>query len=120
MLLDLCTKVQTVCENVFTSSRPVATDKMDRFVVVRFSNGIRPYADTHNVAYVQANCFVRDRQGGIENVDVMEDMVDGIVGLFPLDDELVSCSGNPIVLDTKSDGMGFHSTIIQFIAVIKI
>lgn len=120
VLESLWAKAKTVSGHVFTSSRPIATDKMDEFIVVRLPQGIDPYADTHNIAYVQMNCFVRDRQGGIVNEDEMEELVDGIVGLLPFDDALMSCNEKPLVMDCKSDGMGFHSTIIQFKIVIKV
>lgn len=120
VLEELYGKALTVCDKVFTSFRPTATDKMDKFIVVRLPQGIYPYADTHNTAYVQMICFVRDRQGGIENADVMEELIDGITSFVPFNDELMSCNEKPLILETKSDGMGFHSTIIQFQIVIKI
>lgn len=120
VLESLWAKAKTVSGHVFTSGRPIATDKMDEFIVVRLPQGIDPYADTHNIAYVQMNCFVRDRQGGIVNEDEMEELIDGIVGLLPFDDALMSCNEKPLVMDCKSDGMGFHSTIIQFKIVIKV
>lgn len=120
VLQSLYTKAKTVCSNVFTSSRPTATDKMDSFIVVRLPQGIKPYADTHNVAYVQMICYVRDRQGGIERVDAEETLIEGITDLIPFNDELMSCNDTPTILESKSDGMGFHSTIIQFKIIIKI
>lgn len=120
VLQALYTKASTVCDKVFTSSRPTATDKMDEFIVVRLPQGIDPYADTHNIAVVQMNCFVRDRQGGIAREDVMEEMIDGITALTPFNDSLMSCNDSPLILNTVSDGMGFHSTIIQFKIVIKL
>lgn len=120
VLTDLFAKAKTVSNHVFTSSRPTATERMNSFIVVRLPQGIDPYADTHNTAYVQMNCFARDRQGGVENVDEMERLINGIVGLLPFDDELLRCNDKALVLNTKSDGMGFHSTIIQFKVVIKV
>lgn len=120
VLQELYNKALTVCDKVFTSSRPTATDKMDQFIIVRLPQGIDPYADTHNTAYVQMNCFVRDRQGGIANEGAMEQLIDGVASLIPFDDALMSCNSKPLVLETKSDGMGFHSTIIQFRIVIKV
>ena len=120
VLQALYAKASTVCDKVFTSSRPTATDKMDEFIVVRLPQGIDPYADTHNVAVVQMNCFVRDRQGGIAREDVMEEMIEGITALTPFNDSLMSCNDTPLILNTVSDGMGFHSTIIQFKIVIKL
>lgn len=120
VLQALRTKASTVCDKVFTSSRPTATDKMDEFIVVRLPQGIDPYADTHNIAVVQMNCFVRDRQGGIAREDVMEEMIEGITALIPFNDSLMSCNDTPLIPNTVSDGMGFHSTIIQFKIVIKL
>ena len=64
--------------------------------------------------------FVRDRQGGVENVSVEEDMIEGISALFPFNDALMSCNNTPLVLGSKSDGMNFHSIIIQFKLVVKL
>ena len=113
-------KAATVCDNVFTSSRPTATDRMDTFIVVRLPGGIEPYADTHNIATVQMNCFARDRQGGVACEDVLEEMIEGVTALVPFNDTLMSCNDTPLILGTVSDGMGFHSVIIQFKIVIKL
>ena len=120
VLQEFYDKALTVCDKVFTSSRPTATDKMDKFIIVRLPQGIDPYADTHNTAYVQMTCFVRDRQGGIANETVIEQLIEGVTSLIPFNDELLACNDEPLVLDTQSDGMGFHSTIIQFKVVIKL
>lgn len=120
VLQGLYNKALTVCDKVFTSSRPTATDKMDKFIVVRLPQGIEPYADTHNVAYVQMICFVRDRQGGVENVNILEEMVDGVTSLLPFNDSLMSSNDKPLVFGASSDGMGFHSVTIQFRIVIKV
>lgn len=120
VLEDLVTKAKTVCPKVFTSTRPVATDQMDKFIVVRLPQGLEPYADTHNIAIGQIIIFVRDRQGGIENVSVEEDMIEGISALFPFNNALMSCNNTPLVLGSKSDGMNFHSIIIQFKLVVKL
>ena len=120
VLQALYTKASTVCDKVFTSSRPTATDKMDEFIVVRLPQGIDPYADTHNIATVQMNCFVRDRQGGIAREDMIEEMIEGVTALLPFNDTLMSCNDTPLILGTVSDGMGFHSVIIQFKIVIKL
>ena len=119
VLQALCTKAATVCEKVFPNTRPTATDKMDKFIVVRLPQGISPYADTHNTATVQMICFVKDKQGGVENVTKEETLIDGIVNLVPFNDSLMSCNDTPTIMFSKSDGLGFHSTVIQFKVVIK-
>ena len=119
VLQELEGKAAMFSQNVF-STRPSATDQMDDFIIVRLPQGITPYADTHNTAYVQMICFVRDRQGGRENIERMDELIQGVVSMVPFNDSLMSCNDAPLVLETKSDGMGFHSTIIQFHVVIKI
>lgn len=119
VLQELEGKAAMFSQNVF-STRPSATDQMDDFIIVRLPQGIYPYADTHNTAYVQMNCFVRDKQGGREQIDKMDELIQGVTSIVPFNDELMSCNDAPLVLETKSDGMGFHSTIIQFKVVIKI
>lgn len=118
VLQALYEKAKTVCGKVYTS-RPTAVEKMDEFIVVRLPQGINPYADTHNTAYVQFLCYVRDRQGGVENVNKEEELVDGVTSLFPFNDSLMSCNNKPVVLSSKSDGMDFHCIIIQVKVVIK-
>lgn len=120
VLQELYTKALTVCDRVFVTTRPTSADSMDKFIVVRLSQGISPYADTHSTAYVQMNCYVKDRQGGIENVNVMQELIDGVISIVPFNDELMSCNDAPLVLETKSDGIGFHATAIQFKIVIKV
>lgn len=117
-LYDKAVKIDT---HVYTSSRPTAVDKMDSFIVVALPQGIEPYSDTHYVAYAQYHCYVRDFQGGIENVVAMGNLVDAVRALIPFSEQLLVCNQDkPLQLPSKSDGMGFHSTIIQFRILIKV
>lgn len=120
VLRELCDKVGTVCSHVYTSSRPSATERMNAFVVVRLSQGISPYAGTHHIATVQFICHVRDRAGGLERVDNMETLTSGLLALLPFNDALMSCNEKALLLDSKSDGMGFHASVIQFRIIIKL
>lgn len=122
VLEALCNMITeaNISNNVYTRTRPTATEKMDEFIVIRLPQGIDPYADTHNIAYVQFNCFARDRQGGIVNENVIESMVEGVTSLMPFDTDLMSCNSTPVILEVKTDGMGFHSVIIQIKIVIKV
>lgn len=119
VLEDLYNKLLTVSDNVFVASRPVAWEQMDSFVVIRLPHGISPYADPHSISTVQVVCFVRDKQGGIEDTVSIERLVDGVISLLPFDDAVMRCNDHPLVIDAKADGMGFHSTIIQFKVIIK-
>lgn len=120
VLRKLFDKAKSVDENVFTSFRPTATEPMGSFIVVRLPQGISPYADTHHTAYGQMVCYVKDRQGGVENVPKLDEMIDGVTSLFPFNDELMSCNNPPELMFVKSDGMGFHSAVIQFKLVVKV
>ena len=114
----LCQKVSGVSSKVFTNTRPLATDQMDDFIVVRLTND-DPYADTHDIGYVQYLVYVRDRQGGIENVPRMGELVAGVKSVYPFNNELAVSNAKPVQLQSKSDGLGFHVTIIQFRIVLK-
>ena len=112
-------KVSGLTDKVFTNTRPLAYEQMDDFIVVRLVSE-DPYADTHNMGYVQYHIYVRDRQGGIENVPKMGELVEGVKSLHPFNNTYASCNSKPTQLQSKSDGMGFHVTVIQFRLVIKL
>lgn len=119
ILMMLYDKVSGLTDKVFTNTRPLAYEQMDDFIVVRLVSE-DPYADTHNMGYVQYHIYVRDRQGGIENVPKMGELVEGVKSLHPFNNAYASCNSKPTQLQSKSDGMGFHVTVIQFRLVIKL
>ena len=112
--------VKTFCEEVHTSNRETVKTSSNQFVIIKMPQGISPYADTHNVAYVQLHLFAKDISNGVESVTRMEDLIDGASALFPFNTELMSCNEKPVQLESKSDGMGYHSVIMQFRIVIKL
>ena len=120
VLTALRAMVRTVCPDVHTSSRETVKTSSDKFVIIKLPQGITPYADTHNTAYVQFWLFAKDISNGVESVQRMEDLIEGISGLFPFNTSLMSCSDTPSQLESKSDGMGYHSIIMQFKIVIKV
>lgn len=111
-------KAKEVCPNVFTRTRPTAVEKMDRFIVIRFSVEPNPTSSIHNGAVVVADCFARDRQGGISNENVLDDLISGMCAIAPFDDGWLRCNGDARLLSTKSDGMGFHHTEVLFTKLI--
>lgn len=119
VLMMLTDMAKSVCENVFVSTRPQSKQPYNEFLVVRVGN-IDPYAQTHNIATVQINCFAKDRDGGVEAADRIETLIDGVTSLLPFDNERMSCNENPIILPSVSDGMGYHAVIIQFKLIIKL
>lgn len=119
VLAALREMVLAVCSDVHTSSRETVKTAIDKFVIIRLQS-IDPYAQTHNIAYGQFHLFARDIGNGVENVEKMEEMIDGASALFPFNTEVMSCNDIPLITDSKSDGMGYHSVIMQFKIVIKV
>ena len=119
LLRMLCDKVSDLSDKVFTNTRPLAYEQMQDFIVVRLVSE-DPYSDTHDIGYVQYHVYVRDRQGGIENVPRMGELVSGVKHVYPFNNSLVSCNEKPVQMQSKSDGLGFHVTVIQYRLVIKL
>lgn len=120
ILETLYKRCLSVCENVYPDRPSSARPSMDKFVVIRIPSGVKPYADTHDTCTIQFVCYVRDFQDGVENIPSVDSLVSGLLSMFPFEDELLSCKSRPLVLGSKSDGMGFHSVIIQFQTLVKI
>ena len=111
-------KASEVCRNVFTRTRPTAVEKMDTFIVIRFSVEPNPTSSIHNGAMIVLDCFARDRQGGISNENALDELVSGVCAMAPFDDGWLRCNGTPMPIATRSDGMGFHHTEILFTKLI--
>lgn len=112
--------VKTFCDEVHTSNRETVKTSSNQFVIVKMPQGILPYADTHNTAYVQFHLFAKDISNGVESITRMEELVEGASALFPFNTELMSCNDRPMMLESKPDGMGYHSVIMQFRIIIKV
>ena len=119
VLAALREMVLTVCSDVHTTSRETVKTTVDKFVIIRLQS-IDPYAQTHNIAFGQFHLFAKDIANGVENVAKMDEMIDGLSALLPFNTELMSCNDIPLITDSKSDGMGYHSVIMQFMIVIKV
>ena len=121
VLTALRTMVLTKCSEVYTSNRETVKTSSNQFVVISLPQGIDPYADSHNMAYVQFHLFAKDASTtGVESITRMESLIDGVSSLFPFHTDLISCNDIPFVTDSKSDGMGYHSVVMQFKIVIKV
>jgi hypothetical protein len=120
VMTALVNMVKHICSEVHTANRETVKSTSNQFVIIKLPQGINPYADTHNIAYVQFHLFAKDISNGIESVTRMESLIDGVSGLFPFNTELISCNDTPTITDSKPDGMGYHSIIMQFKIVIKV
>lgn len=112
--------VLPMCSDVHTSNRETVKTTSDKFVIIKMPQGIDPYADTHNTAFVQFHLFAKDISNGVESIQRMEDLIDAFSTLFPFNTELMCCNDTPLLTGSKSDGMGYHSTVMQFRIVIKL
>lgn len=127
VLSALCSMLHSVCEEVYTTNRPTVKDSTEKFVVVRLPQGISPESDLHNTAYVQLQLFYKDRANGIEHVNRGEEMVESSINSIKtylvqggLYGGMMRCNEEPVLLPSSSDGMGYHSVIIQFKIVIMV
>ena len=111
---------KAVCKDVHTSNRETVKTTSNQFVIIKLPQGISPYADTHNTAYVQFQLFAKDIANGVESLQRMESLIEGCSSLFPFNTELISCNDKPVLLESVSDGMGYHSCVMQFKIVIKV
>lgn len=109
-----------ICPDVHTSNRETVKTSSDKFVIIKMPQGIDPYADTHNIAYVQFHLFAKDIANGVESLQRMEELVDSVSNLLPFNTELMSCNDIPVLTESKTDGMGYHSSVLQFKIVIKV
>ena len=119
VLLELREMILPICSDIHTSNRETVKTTKTQFVIIKMPQGISPYADTHNTAYVQIHLFVKDIANGIESVEKMESLVEQVSSLFPFSSDLMSCNETPLLLESKSDGMGYHSSVLQFRITIK-
>lgn len=120
VLSALVNMVKPICSDVHTANRETVKTTSNQFVIIKLPQGINPYADTHNIAYTQFHLFAKDISNGIESVARIESLIDGVSTLFPFNTELISCNDTPTITDSKPDGMGYHSVIMQFKIVIKV
>lgn len=113
LLKQLVEAVKDVGDDVFVTSRPPATqESMTKFVVVRLPQAIQDRGATYQDTYCQINVFAKDRANGLERTDVLEAMQTAVLEKFPIVTELFSAI-SPRLLPGGSDGLGFHSVIIQ-------
>ena len=109
-----------ITSNRFITTRPSSTDKsMQEFLLIRVPQPIRDRGDTYQSTKGQISVFVRDVQGGLENTFRLEELQQAVMELFPIVADHYHAK-MPVLLPGGSDGVGFHSLIIQFnITILK-
>lgn len=111
ILRVLSDTISDVSGNVFITGRPAATaEQMDNFVVVALTgsmNDRNAYGDSH----IRIDVFAKNRSGGIEATDKLEEMQRKVFEKFPLVNEKFT-SYKPALIAGGDDGLGFHYLMI--------
>lgn len=103
-------------DTVFVTDRPkILNEKYENFIVV--SLPVMLYNKTYGTgfgmtsSYARIEIYVKD-YNGLEQTAKLDDMVQKVVGKFPINNELITMSRPRVVL-SGADGYGFHVATIQ-------
>lgn len=104
--------LKPLVDEVFTTSRPkVDGNEPNSYIVIRLSSGIRDRGDTYQTAKALVHIFVRDKEGGIENAVLLDEITNEICDICPLIEPRFT-AWNPNLISSGED-MGFHYHILQ-------
>jgi hypothetical protein len=122
-LKSLFDMAKTVSDNVFTNDRPAAVAKqMNDFIVVSLPGQLSAMTYGSGFGNVRTYCtievYVRQKKGGSEDLNTMDDLVGKVLSLFPVNDDVITASRPNLTLK-GSDGLGFSATLIRADLVIK-
>lgn len=111
ILKELSELMAGVSGNVFVSDRPNAVaEQMGDFVVVALTGAMNDrtaYGDSH----IRIDVFAKDRSGGIEATDKLEEMQRNVLGMFPMVNGRFT-TYKPRLIAGGDDGLGFHYLMI--------
>lgn len=100
-----------VSKHVFVSDRPTATtEQMKDFVVVALTGAMidrNAYRDSN----IRIDVFAKDRKGGIEATDKLEEMQLKVFEKFPMVNDKFT-TYKPRLIAGGDDGLGFHYLMI--------
>lgn len=102
---------QGVSSNIYTSTRPDASECVTDFVVCSL-----PVNQYDLTAYWKTMCrftlYAKDLAGNIENYTKLSSMQEQILGKLPINNQICAI-WNPVVISGGSDKSGFHLIHIQ-------
>ena len=111
ILKELVDSMADVSDHVFVSDRPTATtEQMNDFVVVALTgamNDRNAYGDSH----IRIDVFAKDRNGGIEATDKLEEMQLKVFEKFPMVNDKFT-TYKPRLIAGGDDRLGFHYLMI--------
>lgn len=97
-----------VCKYVYTSDRPEATkSKPEAFCVLVLPSGLSDYLAL-GTATAKFELYIRDRDNGTEDLDVLSKCQDGLLSQLPCTTENGYQFNSPYIVPYGSDGKGFH------------
>lgn len=106
-------RAQTICDNVFDTTRPSASEQMDKIIVVALKNKV-PHSTITDKAWIQFHLYVRDGARGTFRDTVMQNFIDEVKGLDLTTPLFALNGGEPYETDPKPDNLGFHAVILQY------
>ena len=111
ILEELVGMMADISSNVFVTGRPNASEEqMQDFVVVALTgsmNDRNAYGDSH----IRIDVFAKNRKGGIEPTDKLEEMQRLVFDKFPMVNDKFT-TYKPTLIAGGDDGLGFHYLMI--------
>lgn len=123
VLKTLYEKLAEICENVYTSNRPLAVpEQMQEFAVVSVPGQMRARVHGGGYGAVSTYCtielYVKLRKGGQENLVRIDELTKSVLRLFPISNDIMAAS-RPMLVLRGSDGLGFSAVLISAELLIK-
>jgi hypothetical protein len=111
ILKELVDSMADISKNVFVSDRPNATtEQMKDFVIVALTGAMidrNAYGDSN----IRIDVFAKDRKGGLEATDKLEEMQLKVFEKFPMVNDKFT-TYKPRLIAGGDDGLGFHYLMI--------
>lgn len=112
-----------ISNNVYTGNRPQATpDQMKDFVVVSIPSTLESatYGSGFGIApsYCNFEIFVKLKKGGFEDLNKVDNMLNGLFDIIPFKDEVIQIT-NPKVKLKGNDGLGFSAVLVRAELLLK-
>lgn len=112
-----------ISNNVYTGNRPQATpEQMKDFVVVSIPNTLESatYGSGFGIApsYCNFEIFVKLKKGGFEDLNKVDNMLNGLFDIIPFKDEVIQIT-NPKVKLKGNDGLGFSAVLVRAELLLK-
>ena len=103
---------------IYTTSRPTAIkDGMSEFIIISIPTTIADQT-AFQESFLRIEIFVREKGGGVDPINRLDELQSSVMNLFPYSDELIH-SYNMKLIPGGADGVGFFFIRIQGKLLIK-